>query len=65
MPTTTPVLGLTKPDIGSTDWGNSVNTNWDSIDDAFNRRKQMNIYEDLLLRLAVRVLLLLAQLRVP
>ena len=35
MPTTTPNLGLTKPDIGSTDWGTAVNTNWDTIDSAF------------------------------
>ena len=34
MSTTTPNLGLTKPDIGSTDWGTAVNGNWDIIDGA-------------------------------
>ncbi len=30
---TTTNLGLTKPDIGSTDWGTDLNNNWDAIDD--------------------------------
>jgi len=28
----TPNLNLTKPDIGSTNWGSSVNGNWDTLD---------------------------------
>ena len=29
---TTTNLGLTKPNIGNTDWGTDVNDNWDKID---------------------------------
>src|SRR6476660_8961331 len=33
MPTTTPRMGLTKPDIGNTTvWGAQTNTDWDLVD---------------------------------
>lgn len=32
---TTPNLGLTKPAIGSTGWGDDVNANWDKLDEIY------------------------------